>query len=394
MSIVAVGSVSFMVLAVGARTVDEVSMAAFITGWVALNTVVIAVGSAFDQLGPRLIARDRRCAGSVLSHAVLVPAAMAILTALLLRILGGPAYQLVPLGAYALSVSMWNGARALMLSTGAFSRLGIAAVLLPATTGVFLALAHVSVGLSVSTLLYAASCGNVAAGGMALAGKPAIECLQSGFSWLPRREYTLALTVVLSSGCILLLSSGGIVLSGSWGVEPVRVVAYAGIVNVVRIPFMVLSSVTGPVNYEMAHRAASGNHGSAARLAAQLAAIAAIGGIGVSAAVITVGPWLLAAFIGDSYTFELGLALAVVVVESSIWAAVAVRTLGVTTGRSRAVLFTWVLAACVFAALSVMTPLGEQRIVVAPVTGSLVVAVVAGVWLARQFRNDGAPVGM
>ena len=388
-SVVAVGSVSFMVLAVGARTVDEVSMASFVTSWVALNTVVIAVGSAFDQLGPRLIAHDQDTAGSVLCHAVLIPAGVAMIAVLLLRIIGGPSYEVVPLGVYAISVSLWNGARSLMLSTGAFGRLGAAATVLPIGAAVVLGVAHITGGLSVGTLLYASACGNLGAACMALVGEPARRCLRSGFGWLSGSEYSLALTVVISSGCILLLSSGGVVLSGPWGVEPVRVIAFAGIVNVVRIPFMVLSSVTGPVNFEMAQRAASGNQVGAARLAVRLAAVAVIGGFGVALTVVAVGPRLLEAFIGDAYTFELGLALAVVVVEASIWAAVAVRTFGVATGRARAVLFQWVLAALVFTAISVVSSFGQQRIVIAPVMGSLVVVAVAGLWLVRRFLEYG-----
>ena len=114
-SIAAVGSVSFMVLAVGARTIDEEAMATFVKSWVSVNTVAIAFGSAFDQLGPRLVARDRSLAGRVLLHAIAVPSAGAVITAVATTVIGSSLRNLIALSLYAVSVSVWNGARSFML---------------------------------------------------------------------------------------------------------------------------------------------------------------------------------------------------------------------------------------------------------------------------------------
>jgi len=136
----------------------------------------------------------------------------------------------------------------------------------------------------------------------------------------------------------------------------------------------------------MARRAADGNHHGAVRLAARLVSVALIGGAAISIGMAVVGSRVLSVFIGSGYSFELGLALAVVGVESCLWAGVAVRTLGVTIGRPKIVLTHWLVGALLFGCAALVSPFGQGRLIAAPLIAATTVAGLALWWLWALTR--------
>ena len=386
-SIVAVGSMSVLLLGVGARQVPSAEMATFVTNWVAINTTLVALGASFDQLAPRLLAQDSMIGTTLVLHGTVLPFLGSLLTIVALRAVTANSAAFLTLICYATAVSLWTGERSMRLGSGEFRGLANAAVIAAGgcalTVGLFISTGN----LSGEKLFYAGAAGHLV--GFVSLRLTTSRCSRSGplrlLGWL---EYRLAASVALSSASVLVISSGGLVLASWWGVADRRLVAYAGIVNLVRVPFMILNSTSGPLNVEIARSTAAGNHRAAALVAAKWAALMTLASVLVGGAVLVAGSTLLETFIGPGYRFELGLAMAVVAVEALLWISGAPRFLAIAAGSAGRVAVQWVAGGVVFLIVATQNAIGDGRLIAAPLAGAVVIAAISGtwaIWMARRY---------
>lgn len=380
-SIAATGSISVLLLASGARTIGAAEMSSFVSTWVAINTTVIALGASFDQLAPRVLARNPALAGSLALHGTLFPLAGAMTAVGVLLAVGSVPVSPVSLVLYAVAVSLWTGERSLRLGTGEFKTLALAALVAAFGSAISLVTVASLFGMSGDGLFAAASTGNLL-GFIVMRTSNADR--RNPFSRLPRGEYPLALSVTASSASVLVISSGALILAGGWGVADEKVVAFAGIVNFVRIPFMILNSTSGPINLELSKRAASGDTSGAGHLAMRWAALMTATSLVIAVAVALVGDIVLRVFIGPGYVFNRALAMTVVVVEAGLWIAGASRFLGIAVGRSRAVMAHWATGAIAFVVVARIEALGEARLFAAPLVGVGATLLLSTFWAVRN----------
>ena len=386
LSIAAIGAMSVEIFAVGARFVDPVDLSRFITTWVALNTAVIALGASFDQLGPRLISRFEDVDGPLLLWATLLPGSGAVLVFFFMRVLQIDVVEAVPCFAYILTTSFWTGERSLRLAYGEFRQLLNGALGVVGSCTVLLLVAVIVGELSSVSLLWVGALSNLA-GYLVLVRAPTVALRRGFFKRLPRSEILLTFAISVASGAGLALSSGAIVLASSWGLSPKEVVAFAGMVNVARIPFMLLTSVYAPMNVKVAQLVSKGDRAHAVRLTVKSAGGIFIASCAVCAAMILFGGVALQVFISSEYRFSLALAVTAVGIEAFVLIAGAPRVLGVVLGRALVVSGHWVAGLVVFCVIAVSTALGTDRVMLAPLAGSLTVVMLSMAWAFSVLKR-------
>lgn len=368
-----------LLLAVGARRLPPDEMIRFVSQWVVINTTVTGLSAAFDQLGPRVVARHPDLTKSLRTHATAVPAFGGAIALVIMSTRYDGVSVVASIG-YVLAISLWTGERSIQLATGRFGGLAVGATVALGASIVSLAASTFVGGLSVADLFVSAAIGSMAGWISLRATQPRLTEGQA-FRQLPRAEYRLAVSVALSAGSALMVSSGGLVLATAWGVDDAKAVAYAGIVNLVRVPFMIMNSTSGPINVELARRSVGGDGIGALRLAAKWAGLMIVSSAALAVAVALAGELALRVFIGESYVFDPLLALVVVAVESALWLAGVGRFLGIALGRSGLVALQWMLGGVVFAALALVDGLGAGRLIWAPLLGAGTVALLAMAWM-------------
>jgi hypothetical protein len=385
-SIVAVGSMSVLLLGVGARRVPSAEMANFVTNWVAINTTLVALGASFDQLGPRLLAQDSTIGAPLVVHGTVLPLIGSLLAIATLWAAEANSASLVTLTLYATAVSLWTGERSLRLGSGEFRALAYAAAAAAGGCALTLGFFMATGNLAGEHLFYSGAAGHLV--GFVFLRLMASTSSRSGpLRLLGSQEYRLAASVALSSASVLVISSGGLVLASWWGVTDRRLVAYAGIVNLVRVPFMIMNSTSGPLNVEIARSTAAGNLRGASLVAAKWAALMTAASALVGVAVFVAGSALLEAFIGSGYRFELGLAMAVVAVEALLWISGAPRFLAIAVGRAGRVAAQWAAGGVAFLVVALQSALDDGRLIAAPLAGAAVTALLSGVgaiWMTRR----------
>lgn len=390
LSIGAIGAMSVEIFAVGARYVNPDDLSRFITTWVALNTSIIALGASFDQLGPRLISRFDGLDASLIIRATLLPGVGSLMVYLLMRSLHIEVVGLVPTLAYISTTSLWTGERSLRLAYGEFRQLLIGAAGVFASCTIALCCVVVFSNLTAAGLLWTGACSNLV-GYLVLVRQPT-EAVRSGIrSPLPRSEISLAVAISLASGAGLALSSGAIVLATSWGLSSSEAVAFAGMVNIARIPFMLLNSVSAPMNVEIAQSVANGDQTRALRLTMKWAASVSIASCAICIAVVIFGSFLLKVFITGDYEFSLRLAVAAVGVEAFVLIAGAPRVLGIVLGRPMVVGGQWLAGVLIFFAVGVIESLGSSRLILAPIAGSMTVVILSMGWAISEMSGRNSP---
>lgn|GEM_PF-2436377 len=389
-SIAAIGAVSALLFVVGARSLVATEMADFVTIWVVLNTTVVALSAAFDQQGPRIVSRYDLFDGALFTHATVLPAAGGLISLLLLDVVSPlPRISLSAI-AYVLAVSLWTGERSTRLAHGEFKQLVTSAVSVLITCALGLFIGTKLWGSSIETLFWSAALGN-ASGLIVFNCLPRTRKRQQFLRILPRNENLLAVSIAISSGSALALSSGTVVLASRWGLSPERVVALAGLVNLVRIPFMLLNSVSGPINVEIAKMFATGNEVGAFQMTVKWLIRILISTVIIAFGIVLSGRFLLAIFIGSDYEFELSFAVAVVTVEGLILMSGLARYLGISSGRHGVVVGQWVIGLVVFGLIGLLDALGEHRVVLASTVGSLSTATLSIVWILQGLTHQEEP---
>ena len=386
MSIAAVGAMSVLLIAIGARSLSSPEMAEFVTIWIVVNTTVVALSAAFDQQGPRIVARYDAYDGALFIHATALPAVGALLSLCLLGVFTETSSVTFSTAVYAIAVSLWSGERALRLAHGEFRQLATAAGAVFVSCSLSLLLVAEFWSVSTERMFWSAALGNLC-GLVVSTVLPHRRKREQFFRPLPRDENVLAVSIALSSGSALTLSSGTVVFASSWGFSADRVVALAGIVNLVRIPFMLLNSVSGPMNVEIASSIAHGDDVRAMQIISKWLKSMLAGSFLIAVIIVAFGPPLLSMLIGPDYRFELPLAVAVVIVESLLIIAGLARFLAISTGSLRVVSGYWAFGFAIFVAIGFVSALGESRVILSAAIGTISTAVLSVIWMQKEVSH-------
>lgn len=228
--------------------------------------------------------------------------------------------------------------------------------------------------ISPAVLFWAASLAFLAGWIVLVISSPAGTRLPVSRERLPRAEYLLAISIVVTAAGSLLLSSGGMAFATNWGVQPGRIVSYAAILNLVRIPSFVLGSILAPLNLDIARSVASGEREVALKMTLRSMGLVLAGGILISSTLALAGPTIITTLFGDQVRFEIGLMLAVVGVEGLLLVAAAMAAFFIGSGRSRLLTTNWLLGCGVFAILASLARIGDDRLYLAPLSGAVTIA--------------------
>ena len=378
---------SALLFVVGARGLVASEMADFVTIWVVVNTTVVALSAAFDQQGPRIVSRYNLFDGALFTHATLLPAAGGLISLFILDVVSPLPRASFSAIAYVLSVSLWSGERSLRLAHGEFKQIVTSAVSVLVTCALSLFIGTKFWGLSIGTMFWSAAVGN-AWGLFVFNCLPRTRKRQQFFRILPRDENLLAVSIAISSGSALALSSGTVVFASRWGLSPDRVVALAGLVNLVRIPFMLLNSVSSPINVEIAKMFATGNEVGAFQMTVKWLIRILLATVIIAFNVVLLGRFMLMIFIGSDYGFELSFAVAVVAVEGLILMSGLARYLGISSGRHGIVVGQGLVGLAVFGLIGLINSLGEHRVILAATVGSLSTATLSILWIRQGLAHQ------
>ena len=363
-------------MAVGARRLNAVSMADFVGNWVTVNVTLIAISAAFDQIGPRIVGNRRASDRSFVARATFLPMLGASIVGLFIARGSTEVWDFISMLVYVIFASCWFGERSLAIACGHFSNLAVATVPLIVVAGCLV------VALPPSTpsfLFFIAAIAH-------LVGFVVLRRLRQSNSHPTSARFSLddyrtIAVLVLSSVTVLAISSGGVVMAESWGASASTIVMYAATLNIVRVPFIALTSLLGPANIEINSRVGSGDVPAARRFTLKL--LVGVLGVGVvtAFAIVAIGQRLLAWFIGSGYSFGMPLAIAIVVVESCLLSWGLVRMMAVALNRSSSITHHSTIGLLVFVAVGILPAIGSHRLIWAPLLGALTTFFLALGWL-------------
>jgi len=375
-STVLYGGLSALIMAVGARQLSAASMADFVGDWVTINVSLLAISTAFDQIGPRIVANRRGSERSFVARATLLPMLVATIVGLFAT-WGSPVLpDLVSMFVYTILASCWFGERSLAIAGGHFSNLAAASVPL------FVVAASLVLVLPPSTpgsLFFIAAIAHLVSF-VVLRRLRQISSKPTRARFLTDDYHTIAV-LVLSSVAVLAISSGGVVMAARWGASAPTIVIYAATLNIVRVPFIVLSSLLGPANIEINNRVGSGHVSAARRFTLKLLAGILVFGFLVALVIGASGQRLLAMFIGPGYSIEIPIAMVIIVVESCLLASGLVRMVAVAINRSSPITRHSIIGLLVFAVVGLIPTIGLNRLIWAPLLGAMTTFLLAIGWL-------------
>ena len=391
-STIALGAVSYLVLGVGARVVDPDGMASFLSLWALLNTMVLSAVIPIEHIAPRLIATmgltlARR---SIFAHA-LVLASMSTLLAVgasLLISSGGSASMYVAGAAFGVSFGVWSGRRAGLVGSGQFRPVMLRSIVnmlvASAGLGALLLFSHVDPAL----LFVPVVLGNL----LGAANKAARAPQTTNSSVAPpmrlaTSEYRLLGAMVGATFATVALNNGSLVLGRAWGVSADDLVAYAGLLNLVGVPYMLLNNVMAPLNLRLVHLART--HATAELTSVALKATAALVGTVAVCALGTalVGTFALRLLIGDGYDATVAFAVGVAIAEGAVWLTVIPRLLGSALGVTRPLVVSWGVGLAVFGFVGLLPIDGMQKVIYAPLSAAIVIVAIALPWMLRLARQ-------
>lgn len=363
-------------MAVGARRLNAVSMADFVGNWVTVNVTLIAISAAFDQIGPRIVANRRASDRSFVARATILPMLGASIVGLFVAWGSTEVWDFISVLVYVIFASCWFGERSLAIACGHFSNLAVATVPLIVVAGCVVAALPPS---TPSSLLFIAAIAH-------LVSFVVLRRLRQSNSHQTRARFSLddyrtIAVLVLSSIAVLAISSGGVVMAARWGASAPTIVMYAATLNIVRVPFIALTSLLGPANIEINDRVGSGDVPAARRFSLKLLAGVLVIGVLVALAIVASGQRLLSMFIGPGYSIEIPIAVAIVVVESCLLASGFVRMVAVALNRSSPITRHSIIGLIVFAVVGLIPTIGSHRLVWAPLLGAMTTFLLSIGWL-------------
>jgi O-antigen/teichoic acid export membrane protein len=386
-STVALGAVSYLVLGVGARVASADEMSRFLSLWALLNTMVLTVVIPVEHVAPRL--RARMSADSA-SSAVLVHSIVLSAVGTLIALIFGVATashshwdaMMFAGAAFGLSVGIWSGRRATLVSGGAFRGVMHRSIVNMVIASVGLVMLLFTKNIGAWVLFVPVIVGNLV-GALKVSHGPRRN---GGSVRLPMAEYHLLGAMVAATFATLALNNGSLVLGRIWGVEPRTMVVYAALLNLVGVPYMLLNNVMAPLNIRMVALVRDGDregllHTALLALSGLVAAVATC-----AAGSAVLGPFAVRLLAGHDFvasrTFSVGVALS----EGAVWLTVVPRLLASALGVSRLLFVCWGLGLAVFIAMGVLPIPADSKLVFAPLVAACVIGVVAVPWILQRAR--------
>lgn len=377
---ISIGLVSYAVISVGSRTFEDNQLAVFLSLWALVNTLGLSLANPLETLAPQVLTNGstepptrRLLPHPLVSHAIL----FGLVAGLGTLIVGSALSSEVTWGlqsgvvAFGVSIGLWSGRRAMWLGSGDFAR---------ARNGSFLN-ATVSLGLlavvfavspdSVMWLFVAVAVGNVVGGTLWPRGPLHFESERRFF--LPMDLYRVLWVLIGATGVTLVLAGGSLALAGAWGIESERVVVYAAMLSLVRIPMMLLNNVMGPLNLRINRLSVAGDIRSVRRLV--------IGGTGLICLTVPVlvgatallGPIGVNILVGSEYQVSATFAAGVMLTEGVVWIGLLPRFVLAALRANRVIAYCWFAGLAAFALSAVLLPSSEWKLVLVPLISALVI---------------------
>lgn len=389
-----IGSISFAFIFVGSRLLSNEDMAELLSLWAIMNTTVLSLIIPLETLAPRILGGmagtppEGGASFALVAHGALLGVAGGLVSVLIYAAVSGldePALAVAGL-AYCFGLGVWSGMRARLVGAGSF---GQAMGLALSTTAVAIAAIGAAYVLDVES-------GWLLLGGVAaayLVGLLAwgLWTQASGHSsrtprsrrWsLGRESYRMLVTLIAVTFATLVLNNGGLMVAGFLDVDPQTVVVYAGALNLVRVPLMLINNVTPPINLRMVRLAGDLEFAELRGLAVKtLVGFASVLVLGLLATWL-VGPFFVHILVGESDVGGRFVAL-VLLGEGLIWLTVLPRIVCVAVGNRRAMVLAWTAGLASFVIWMLLPIANDWKVVGGPIVGGLVtltvgVALVAG----------------
>ena len=376
LSTIALGIISFSSLAIAARALSEDHAAEFVSLWALVNTLVFTVTLPVEHLAPRLIA-NRVAGPSVFGHSLVLAIASGVVGLGAVGVLGGfSATQLSAVGLI-IGLGVWSGSRAVFVGHGEFRRIAVVSFAYLFITLVGSLSLLLSGFATAGSLILTVAGASVVSGVLLGLSKKSLLSSSGKRLRLSRDEYTLTGSSIAATFVTLIQNNGPLALGPSWGIDSEDLVIYAGLIMLIRVPYMLLNNVMAPLNLRFVELSDRGKRRDLHRLSllvlgAMLASI-----LVVMLTIIGLGRFGFQILIGDQYDFDMSLALGVVLAEGLIWMTVVPRLLGSADGAGSVLFGAWAIGLIAFAVAWALGPDGAARLVIAPTVSAAVVMAIA-----------------
>lgn len=375
-STLAIGVISFSTLAVAARGLSDDQAAEFVSLWAMVNTLVFTVTLPIEHLAPRLIA-NRSSGLSVLGHSVFLAIVSGIIGLGLVGILDG--FSVVHVAALGLvaGLGMWCGSRAVFVGHGEFGRMAAASVVYLCIALVGCSLLLWSGAATVGSLIMTIAGSSLVSGALLGLSKRRLFSSSGQGLRLPRGEYALIGSSIAATLVTLIQNNGPLALGSSSGIDSEDLVIYAGVITLVRVPFMLLNNVMAPLNLRFVELSDKGETRELHRVALLVLSAMLASIFVVMLTMIRFGRFGFHILIGGQYEFDVRLALGATLAEGVIWLTLVPRLLGSARGAGSVLFGAWAIGLIAFAVAWTLGPAGAARLVVAPTVSAAMVLVVS-----------------
>ena len=258
---VIVGIVSYLVLFLGARELNEIELAHFMTLWALFNTLTLSLVLPIETFGPKMkdtyFRIDPETASISNVYLMFFSLATALATSVLLLLFFTGLYQvkvweLFGIGVFLIGTISFSFRRTQAIAFNEFKHLVVLSLFYLTFTSFGLSLLVVADKSFASTFFLMVGLGSFST---LITRIKTVEKATITKSWrvsLWRKSNSMGTPLILGQLFIatmlsLFLSNGALSVGARIGVEPQHVVAYAGISNLVLVPLTLLNSLSSPI---------------------------------------------------------------------------------------------------------------------------------------------------
>lgn len=377
---IAIGLVSYAVIYVGSRTFDATQLAVFLSLWALVNTLALSLANPLETIAPQVLTHEstephthRLLPHPLVSHAILFGLAAGVGTVVVSAAVAGEETLGLRAGvvAFALSIGLWSGQRAMWYGSGDFSRARNGSLLNATVSLLLLAVVLIVSPGAVVWLFFAVAAGNVIGGTLWPRGPVRFD--SDHLFFLPTGLYRVLWVLIGATAVTLVLQTGSLALANAWGIESVQVVGYAALLSLVRVPMMLLNNVMGPLNLRIVRLATTGEVRSVRRLFVQGTGLICVA-IPVFAGITAIlGPLAVNILVGSQYEVSPLFAAAVMVTECVVWLGMLPRFVLAALRANRVMVYCWSAGLVAFTISALVLPTTEWKLVLVPLVAALVI---------------------
>lgn len=378
---IAIGLVSYAVIYVGSRTFEATQLSVFLSLWALVNTLALSLANPLETVAPQVLtiesreipATHRRLPHPLVSHAILFGLVAGVVTVVISATLPSDVTIGLQSGviAFALSIGLWSGRRAMWLGSGDFSRARNGSLLNAAAALILLAIVLVVSPGAVAWLFIAVATGNLI--GATLWPRGPLHFDSAHRFLLPAGLYRVLWVLIGATAVTLVLQAGSLALANAWGIESEQIVAYAALLSLVRVPMMLLNNVMGPLNLRIVRLAAAREVRSVRRLFLQGTGFICVAIPVFAGATAILGPFAVSILAGSQYRISPTFAAAVMVTECVLWLGMLPRFLLAALRANRVMAYCWSAGLVAFALSAWILPATEWKLVLVPLVAALVI---------------------